>query len=97
MRPSFQCPYTSIRVPLLKQEIHAFHLAREFSKITRVKKIAELNEDQVQFLKDTAKLVQQKREMMLKVREERNFGNDYYFISQLYDADWCPTPIAEAL
>lgn len=91
-----------------------FTLVESSAKLQELKKIAELNEDQVQFLKDTAKLVQQKRkmmqcrslveliltfigEMMLKVREDRNFGNDYYFISQLYDADWCPTPIAEAL
>ncbi|KIN08741.1 hypothetical protein OIDMADRAFT_107879, partial [Oidiodendron maius Zn] len=79
-----------------------FTLVESSAKLHELKKFAELNEDQVQFLKDTAKLVQQKRkmrqcEMMLKVREDRNFGNDYYFISQLYDADWCPTPIAEAL
>ena len=91
-----------------------FTLLESSAKLQELKKIAELNEDQVQFLKDTAKLVQQKREMMqcqslveliltfigemmMKVREDRNFGNDYYFISQLYDADWFPTPIAEAL
>lgn len=31
----------------------------------------------------------------MEVREKEDFGNDYYFISQLYDEEWRPTPIAQ--
>jgi hypothetical protein len=35
-------------------------------------------------------------DMMMAVREKKEFGNDYYFISQLYDEEWSPAPIAQA-
>jgi hypothetical protein len=31
---------------------------------------------------------------MKTAREELDFGDDFYFVSQLFDEDWKPTPIA---
>jgi sucrose-6-phosphate hydrolase SacC (GH32 family) len=31
---------------------------------------------------------------MKKAREELDFGNDFYFVSQLFDEDWKPTDTA---
>jgi hypothetical protein len=31
---------------------------------------------------------------MGKAREELDFEDDYYFVSQLFDKDWKPTPTA---
>ena len=28
------------------------------------------------------------------IRQDKNYGDDYYFVSQLFDKHWTPTPIA---
>jgi hypothetical protein len=89
-------------------------VAESSDQLQELADIAELNLDQVLFMKNTAILVRQKRkstrfmslkesvelirrltgDMITKVREAKAFANDYYFISQLYDENWTPSPIA---
>ncbi|RDW57318.1 hypothetical protein BP5796_12768 [Coleophoma crateriformis] len=71
-----------------------FSMAENSKKLEELADIAELNLDQVLFIKNTATLVQQQRGQMMQAREGRVFTDDYYFISQLYDKDWVPSPIA---
>jgi hypothetical protein len=75
--------------------------------------MAELNAEQVQFVKETAEQVQARSEYFYnrlcrsqstnvpshlpestfeKVRGSEHFENEYYFLSQLYDMDWKPSP-----
>lgn len=77
--------------------------------------MAELNAEQVQFVKETAEQVQARSEYFHgrlgcsqstnvpsylpestfeNVRENKLFENEYYFLSQLYDKEWKPSPTA---
>lgn len=51
---------------------------------------AELSQSQIEFLGKTAALVQKRQEMWKQVRLSEEYGNDYYWISQLFDVDWKP-------
>jgi hypothetical protein len=65
---------------------------------------AGLCEEQVNFVKDTAIYVQQNRKFEFRfisdfpgakmdmVRKEKLFGDDLFFVSQLYDKEWEAVP-----
>ena len=73
---------------------------------------AELNAEQVEFMRTTAVEIKKRGKILLaqvftrisslillwdrvapvfqKIREERDFGHELYFLAQLYDHDWKP-------
>ncbi|XXG99228.1 hypothetical protein Hte_005565 [Hypoxylon texense] len=58
---------------------------------TKSTSFAQLDAQQIEFLKETIELVEEKRQHFREIRERKVFTDDYYFISQLYDIDWAPT------
>lgn len=89
-----------------------FDLAGDPAKSAELAAEAELNEDQMMFVKKTAKWIRQKRktsvirrlprtstdfqveEHVKHIRAERDFGDHYFFLSQLFDEDWQPSATA---
>jgi len=51
---------------------------------------AELNAEQVEFMKTTAVEIKKRAPVFQKIREDRDFGHELYFLAQLYDHDWKP-------
>ncbi|MCJ1404943.1 hypothetical protein MMC11_008169 [Xylographa trunciseda] len=52
--------------------------------------LAELNEEQANFLKESSVLVRERMPEFKKVMENGDFENDWYFVAQLYDMNWKP-------
>ncbi len=87
-----------------------FSLADSYETLEQLKKIAELDEEQTMFVRNTSIYVHSVRkyrnlELMRnilrislghdvkKARENLDFGHDLYFVSQMFDEEWRPTPI----
>jgi hypothetical protein len=51
---------------------------------------AELNAEQVEFMRQSAREIEKKAPLFREIREMRQFEHNYYFISQLYDLHWKP-------
>ncbi|CZR55785.1 uncharacterized protein PAC_05673 [Phialocephala subalpina] len=51
---------------------------------------AGLSAEQVQFINCTARQIQAKKSDMKRIKEERNFLDDNFFTSQLFDEEWRP-------
>jgi len=59
-----------------------------------IKDEAALTDEQAQFVRETALLVEERESRMKTVYDGRQFGDDYYWIYQLYLKDWSPSPTA---
>lgn len=66
---------------------HPFTL--DWAQKNNVKR-AELNSEQVDFVRETARQVEKKGPLFQKIRDERDFEHELYFLSQLYTVDWMP-------
>jgi len=53
----------------------------------------ELNPDQVEFMRLTSAEIQRRTPHFRQIRATKYYEDDYYFISQLYDADWDPKKV----
>ncbi|KAI1173874.1 hypothetical protein F4777DRAFT_420073 [Nemania sp. FL0916] len=54
--------------------------------------LAALNESKVQVIKMTKAHVEKSRKSWAKLRENKDYENDFYYISQLYEENWTPQP-----
>jgi len=98
---------------LINKGKHPFNLAINPTGIKELASAAELNEEQVKFVKETAIMVNERSKYTTSgwligctiltcsleaeisaAREATAFSHDYYFLSQLYDEEWKPTPTA---
>ncbi|KAF8846805.1 hypothetical protein BDZ45DRAFT_608397 [Acephala macrosclerotiorum] len=71
-----------------------FSLAVDSGNVAKLMAEAELTAEQSEFVHRTAFLVQERATLMKTIREEQEFGHDFYWISQLYDEEWLPGPSA---
>ncbi|KAI2628897.1 hypothetical protein GGS21DRAFT_228149 [Xylaria nigripes] len=54
--------------------------------------LAGLDENKTQFIKQTKIHVEKQRKSWTKLRENNDYENDFYYISQLYEENWMPQP-----
>jgi hypothetical protein len=52
---------------------------------------AHLSVEQSKFLQETRRLYREKEPAINRVRKNRDFEDDFFFVSQLFDEDWTPT------
>jgi len=69
-----------------------FKHAEDPAMLEELATVAELNEEQVQFVKSTSLWVKAMQEEMERVRRNFDSGHELYFVSQLFDDDWKPPP-----
>ena len=87
-----------------------FTMALDPSGLQEVVEATNMDAEHIRFIKESAFMIQERGMYIIfiarttlistteaeirQVREARAFGNDLYWISQLYDKDWKPSPTA---
>lgn len=71
-----------------------FTMALDPSGLQEVVEATNMDAEHIRFIKESAFMIQEREAEIRQVREARAFGNDLYWISQLYDKDWKPSPTA---
>lgn len=54
------------------------------------KRFADLNDQQIHFMRETARLIKIREEHFANIKRNNNFEDSYYFVSQLYEPCWSP-------
>ncbi|KAL4811469.1 hypothetical protein BDV18DRAFT_156056 [Aspergillus unguis] len=80
----------------LNKGVLPFHLTYDEKSLRDLATAAKLDSDDLEFVKMTSKLVNspQRVKDMHDIRKEKEYGDDLYWVSQLYDLDWKPGPTA---
>ncbi|KAL3471565.1 hypothetical protein BJX99DRAFT_266617 [Aspergillus californicus] len=98
---SIQAMQTGMRTMLahfhyLNKGVLPFHLTYDEKSLRNLAAAAELDRDELDFVKRTSELVNEPARMahMAGIRKNRDYGADMYWVSQLFDVDWAPGPIA---
>lgn len=55
--------------------------------------LADLDEQQIQFVHETRSYARRHKQEWDHLRERHEYENDYYFVSQLFEEDWKPRPM----
>ncbi|KUI56559.1 hypothetical protein VP1G_03871 [Cytospora mali] len=61
-------------------------------KDSDLQNLAELDQTSINFVKYTRSYVEGHKSQWEEFRAAKKYGNDYYFLSQLYEQDWSPQP-----
>ncbi|KAL2821114.1 hypothetical protein BJX63DRAFT_418148 [Aspergillus granulosus] len=80
----------------LNKGVLPFHMTYDEESLRNLGAMADLNSEELNFVKQTSVFVNDRarRARMAEIRSTVNFGDDLYWISQLYDSDWTPGSIA---
>ncbi|KAI0115733.1 hypothetical protein GGR51DRAFT_546078 [Nemania sp. FL0031] len=80
----------------LNKGVVPFQLSHNAEGLRELAKVGELDDDSVKFVLRTSTLMKDEERIakIEEVRATRQFGHDLFWISQLYDADWRPSPTA---
>ncbi|KAL0935578.1 uncharacterized protein CTRU02_210169 [Colletotrichum truncatum] len=54
-------------------------------------RMVQLNHSQERFIRESTEMIHQRLPEFRRIREAKDFENDWYFVSQLYDTRWGPT------
>ncbi|KAL2826070.1 hypothetical protein BDW59DRAFT_67050 [Aspergillus cavernicola] len=98
---SIQAMQTGMRTMLahfhyLNKGVLPFHLTYDEKSLHNLAAAADLDRDELDFVKRTSELVNDPSRVarMDEIRKNGIFGEDLYWVSQLYDVNWTPGPIA---
>ncbi|ROW18129.1 hypothetical protein VPNG_00090 [Cytospora leucostoma] len=61
-------------------------------KDSDLQNLAELDQQSIDFVRYTRSYAESHKAQWEDLRAAREYGNDYYFLSQLYEQDWSPQP-----
>lgn len=61
-------------------------------KDSDLQNLAELDQASISFVQYTRNYAEEHKYQWDELRAAREYGNDYYFLSQLYEQDWSPQP-----
>ncbi|KAL4787661.1 hypothetical protein BJX76DRAFT_345352 [Aspergillus varians] len=80
----------------LNKGVLPFHLTYDEKSLRNLAAAADLDSEELEFVKQTSILVNDPARVarMAKVRTNKEYGDDMYWVSQLYDPEWVPGPIA---
>ncbi|KAI9696522.1 MAG: hypothetical protein M1820_008150 [Bogoriella megaspora] len=78
----------------LNKGAEVFSMVRSPDKRQAVMEAAGLKEEQLGIIEETSELLEEKRNEFHSIKEKKEYGHDYYFISQLFEKEWRPSPTA---
>ncbi|KAL5336518.1 hypothetical protein BJX70DRAFT_280610 [Aspergillus crustosus] len=80
----------------LNKGVFPFHLTYDDKALRSLATAAELDREELDFVKKTSELVNDRARAarMAEIRATRDYGADLYWVSQLYDHEWTPGPTA---
>ncbi|KAL4953331.1 hypothetical protein BDW69DRAFT_194945 [Aspergillus filifer] len=80
----------------LNKGVLPFHLTYDDKSLRSLAAAADLDSEELEFVKRTSEFVNHPDRVarMAEVRANREYGDDMYWISQLYDSEWRPGPTA---
>ncbi|OQV06206.1 hypothetical protein CLAIMM_10812 isoform 1 [Cladophialophora immunda] len=71
-----------------------FALTEDPKGLDELRKFGEFDQVQVEFVRRTWERVRRNWTSMIEARDKKDFGNSYYFVSQLFDEPWKPSSTA---
>ncbi|KAL4933686.1 uncharacterized protein BDV17DRAFT_65363 [Aspergillus undulatus] len=80
----------------LNKGVLPFHLTYDEKSLRYLAAAADLDSEELEFVKQTSEFVNSTSRVvrMAEVRANKEYGDDMYWISQLYDQEWKPGPTA---
>ncbi|KAL4941730.1 hypothetical protein BDV06DRAFT_212435 [Aspergillus oleicola] len=80
----------------LNKGVLPFHLTYDEKSLRSLAAAADLDSEELEFVRRTSEFVNHPARVarMAEVRANREYGNDMFWISQLYDSEWRPGPTA---
>ncbi|KAI9689934.1 MAG: hypothetical protein M1822_009816 [Bathelium mastoideum] len=78
----------------LNKGAEVFSLACSPEKHEEVMEATGLDRDQLRVIITSVESLKGKEDEIRQIKENKNYGHDYYFVSQLFDKDWRSAPIA---
>ncbi|KKK23873.1 hypothetical protein AOCH_002910, partial [Aspergillus ochraceoroseus] len=80
----------------LNKGVSPFHMTYDEKALRELASAAELDKEQLEFIKFTSGLVKTpgRDTYVANIRANRDFGDHLYWVSQLYDSEWKPGPTA---
>ncbi|KAL4919312.1 hypothetical protein BDW62DRAFT_216989 [Aspergillus aurantiobrunneus] len=80
----------------LNKGVMPFHLTHDEKALRDLAAAANLDNHELEFVKRTSELVNNPGRVarMAEIRTNRKYGDDLFWVSQLYDPEWAPGPTA---
>ncbi|KAL3437898.1 hypothetical protein BDV09DRAFT_161242 [Aspergillus tetrazonus] len=78
----------------LNKGVLPFHLTYDEKSLRSLATAADLDSEELEFVKETSQHINHpaRAARMAEIRANREYGDDLYWISQLYDVEWAPGP-----
>ncbi|KAL4911528.1 hypothetical protein BDW74DRAFT_143075 [Aspergillus multicolor] len=78
----------------LNKGVLPFHLTYDEKSLRHLATAADLDSEELEFVKETSQHINHptRAAHMADIRTNRKYGDDLYWISQLYDVEWSPGP-----